>query len=193
MNLRSITLALLAVNLALLGIIVYMVLLLKGSPVPTRYLSHPKTKVITNTVTQIAVRKLNTTNLLAALAANRSVNWAAIESTNYYAYIANLRAMGCPEETIKDIIITDIAKLYGKRRTELRSQSQPYQVWRTDDSGEGVAGAYAPASPQLVALDKEQRALVRELLDADLNVELKKYFQTDDQEERMYGFLPPEK
>jgi len=42
-------------------------------------------------------------------------------------------------------------------------------------------------------LEKEQRALVKELLDADLEVELRKYLPSDDREERMYGFLPAEK
>ena len=190
MNPRSISVVLLALNLALVGIIVYMVILLKGSPLPTRLLSQPKVKVVTNTVTQIAVRKLNATNLLAALA-NRSISWAAIESTNYYIYVANLRAIGCPEETIKDIIITDIAKLYARRRAELRSQGQPYEFWRTDESGS--SGSSGAASPQFAALDKEQRALVKELLGSDLQAELKKYVLNDDQEERMYGFLPLEK
>jgi hypothetical protein len=190
MNSRSITIGLLAVNLALVGIVVYMVFLLRVSPTPTRFLS--KTRVVTNTVTQIAVRKLNTTNLLNALA-SRALNWAAIESTNYYVYIANLRAIGCPEETIKDIIITDVAKLYGKRRAELRSHGEPYQFWRTDDSWEGSIPANPQLQHQLAALDNEQRALVKELLGADLQTELKKYLHSDDYDERMYAFLPAEK
>ena len=50
-----------------------------------------------------------------------------MESTNYTVYIANLRAFGCPEDTVKDIILTDIARIYAKRRAGLRLQSQPRQ------------------------------------------------------------------
>src|SRR6478752_7194 len=39
-------------------------------------------------------------------------NWAQVESSDYRVYIANLRAIGCPEATIKDIIMTDVMKLY---------------------------------------------------------------------------------
>src|SRR5688500_18534358 len=86
-----------------------------------------------NTVTQLMVRKVNTSNLFAALA-NRALNWAAIESTNYVAYINNLRNIGCPEETIRDIIITDIAKLYAKKRAALRTQYPPPPYWQTGDA-----------------------------------------------------------
>src|SRR5688572_30079527 len=108
MNSRKTSLILVATVFALLAIIGYMVYLLSNAaPGSIRHISKPR--VVTNTVTQIAVRKLNATNLLAAIA-SRPANWAALESTNYHVYIANLRAFGCPEETIKDIILTDIAK-----------------------------------------------------------------------------------
>lgn len=34
--------------------------------------------------------------------------WSQVESTNYFAYIANLRTIGCPEQTIRDIISADL-------------------------------------------------------------------------------------
>ena len=33
--------------------------------------------------------------------------WSQLESTDYRQYIANLRAIGCPELTLRDIIMTD--------------------------------------------------------------------------------------
>src|SRR5688572_26160810 len=134
MNNRITSLVMVSVIFALLAVIGYMVYLLKITPGSTRYVNN--TRVVTNTLTQIAVRKINATNLLAALA-NRPLNWAALESTNYYIYIANLRGFGCPEETIKDIILTDIAKVYARKRAEVRRQGQPYRFWSptlTEDS-----------------------------------------------------------
>src|SRR5262245_59632483 len=34
--------------------------------------------------------------------------WSQVESTNYFEYIANLRAIRCPEQTIEDIIAADL-------------------------------------------------------------------------------------
>jgi hypothetical protein len=52
--------------------------------------------------------------------------WAQLESTDYRAYIANLRNIGCPERTIRDIITADIDSLYASRRKELaRNQKTP--------------------------------------------------------------------
>src|SRR6516165_11399960 len=46
--------------------------------------------------------------------------WSELESPDYVTYIANLRDIGCPEQTIRDIIIADVNGLFAKRRaTEL--------------------------------------------------------------------------
>jgi len=149
-----------------------------------------RTQVVTNMVTQIAVRKINATNLLAALAgAGRSMNWRALESTNYVTYIDNLLAFGCPEETVQDIIIADIAKLYAQRRAELRARMQPYKFWQTVDPVGGT-----PATPELQqglrVLEKEQRDLVLELLGVDLRKEMAIYTGEDDYGAEDYSFLP---
>src|SRR5260370_9208146 len=124
MNSRRRGLGLVAVNLALLGVVGYLVYSLKFSPAPAA--AAAKGKVATNTVTQISVRKVNATNLLAAL--NRSpLTWNGIESTNYPAYIANLRAIGCPEETLRDITITAVPKLYAPRPAPPLPPRHPHQ------------------------------------------------------------------
>lgn len=177
---------LMAVVAALLGVIGYLIYLLKDTPTSPRPAA--KTRVVTNTQTQIAVRKINATNLLAAIAA-RPANWAALESTNYYVYIANLRNFGCPEETVKDIILTDIAKVYARKRSDLRRQGQPYRFWSPSDSSSNVD---PKLQRQLAELDREQRNLVRNLLGVDLQVELAKYWE-DDYDPAAYDFLPTEK
>src|SRR6516225_2853916 len=45
--------------------------------------------------------------------------WASLESSDYPTYIANLRAIGCPEQTIRDIISADVKSLYARKREEL--------------------------------------------------------------------------
>ena len=41
-------------------------------------------------------------------------SWSQVESADYPTYIANLRSIGCPEQTIRDIIIADVNALYAQ-------------------------------------------------------------------------------
>ena len=149
MNSRPVSVILMALNLGLLGTIGYMAYVMQTSPV-TR--SEGDGKVLTNTVTQIAVRKVYPTNFLAALG-KLPLSWNAIESTNYRVYIANLRAIDCPTETIRDIILTDVAKLYARRRTALRAQAQPYQFWKANGEGWENGGTSPELRKQLQDLE----------------------------------------
>src|SRR5512137_2546780 len=103
-------------NVALLGIVGYSLWALKHTPIP----EPPPPRIITSTVTQIAARKIVASNFWAALAAHQTPSWSNLESTNYTTYIENLRSIGCPDETIQDIIIADVAKVYAKKRAALR-------------------------------------------------------------------------
>lgn len=184
MNARRTSFVLLAINFALVAIIGYLIYAIRISPSDPRIVT--QTKTITNTHTQIAVRKINATNLLGLI--NRPANWAALESTNYYTYIANLRAFGCPQEVIKDIIITDIARLYARKRSELRRKGEPPKYWMPEDAG----AADPKLQRNLAELDREQRTLVRQLLGVELQAELSKYWE-DDYDPAAYAFLSEEK
>lgn len=47
--------------------------------------------------------------------ANEPFSWAQLESSDYRVYLANLRAIGCPEPTVRDIIIADVNDLFAAR------------------------------------------------------------------------------
>src|SRR5262249_37412952 len=68
--------------------------------------------------------------------------WGQVESADYPTYIANLRSIGCPEPTIKDIIAADVHALYLRKRQELG---------RT---------FIASASAQVARLDADERSLI---------------------------------
>ena len=90
------------------------------------------------------------------------ISWSHVESPDYATYIANLRSIGCPEQTIRDIIIADVNALYAKRRaTEILTPSQEW--WRSEPSPEVVK----LAADKYIALDKERRALLVKLLGPD--------------------------
>lgn len=190
MNSRSVSLFLVATNLALLGVLTW--LLLRPSNRPAPMAAGIETALVTNTVTQIAVRKINSTNNLLASLAGRPLSWRALEHTNYFIFIENLRAFACPEETIRDIIITDVAKLYGRHRSELRRQYPPPKFWEPFDP---LGGSAEPVELQqkIRALDREQRQLIRDLLGVELRWELAKYSGEAESLERNYSFLSPDK
>ena len=48
-------------------------------------------------------------------------SWSQVESPDYPTYIANLRAIACPEPTIRDIITADVANLYQRQRNSEQS------------------------------------------------------------------------
>ena len=85
--------------------------------------------------------------------------WHEIESPNYADYVANLRDIGCPEQTIRDIIIADVNGLFARRRaTELVTPDQ--QWWRSEPDSNVVATAALKAQ----ALESERATLLTELL-----------------------------
>src|SRR5687767_8219127 len=47
-------------------------------------------------------------------------HWSEVESADYKEYIAKLRAVLCPEDTIRDIIVADINKLYAPREAPFK-------------------------------------------------------------------------
>ena len=55
--------------------------------------------------------------------------WRQIESTDYRVYIANLRRIGCPETTVRDIIRADVRGLFGAKRKELGQQAGQAGQW----------------------------------------------------------------
>ncbi len=180
-----------AVNVLLLGGVAYSFWTFKKAQnAPPPVAAAPR--VVTNTITQVAVRKVNTSNFWATLMASRSPSWSLVESTNYVTYIENLRTIGCPEETIKDIIIADIAKLYAKKRAAVRAQEPPAPFWKSEDAWNASPEKIA-IQQQLQALGDEEKLLVKQLLDADLETELAKYTEGEPVEDKTYDFLPAEK
>jgi LysM repeat protein len=85
--------------------------------------------------------------------------WRQIESADYPTYILNLREIGCPEQTVRDIIIADVNSLYSaKRATNLVTSDQ--QWWRSEPDP-GVVQVAAQKSREL---EDERRALLARLL-----------------------------
>lgn len=120
-------------------------------------------------------------------------NWAQVESSDYRIYIANLRAIGCPEATIKDIILTDVMKLYAQRRGLASVNGREFRYWETDEKRKLKQHQIEEREKTLAQIDKELPAVLHELLGIDYEKELDKYFVDTNEDERRLAFLPEDK
>jgi hypothetical protein len=125
----------------------------------------------------------------------RAFDWRLVESPDYKEYIANLRAIGCPEETIRDIITADVNKLFADRKKSLRGAStNRFEFWK---SGlQMFAQAFDEEKmKQQQALTSEKRALLKDLLgvEPDMKSELAAGAAGMNIMEQMLDFLPEAK
>lgn len=120
-------------------------------------------------------------------------NWSQLESTDYRQYIANLRSIGCPEMTIRDIIMTDVMRLYAQRRGQYYQNGRPFKFWETDDKRKLKQSQIEEKEKQLALIDKELPAVLRELLGINYERELNKYFVDNDEDNRRLSFLSDDK
>ncbi len=127
------------------------------------------------------------------LVVTNQLRWAQLESEDYKEYVTRLRAIDCPEQTIRELIIADLDKvmapelqaLYG-RRAELKYWHSEEEEMANDVNGRELA-------KQERELEKRKRDIVRELVSADLARERMKQSGREDYTERRLGFLPEER
>src|SRR5206468_1966598 len=62
---------------------------------------------------------------------SKKFNWEQVESEDYLKYLDSLRAVGCPEEKIRYIILADVNELCAKRRVQ-EAVAHDIQWWRAD-------------------------------------------------------------
>jgi len=127
----------------------------------------------------------------AAPTMDRQFDWRMVESEDYRKYIANLRSIGCPEETIRDIIIADVNKLYESRRKELAGPKKKFEFWKPG----GMMGASfdAERTEKERALNQETRTLLTELLGSAPDDKPDLLAGAASQIEAMFDFLPADK
>lgn len=90
--------------------------------------------------------------------------WQELESPDYKAYVVNLRQIGCPEQTIRDIIVADVNQLYARKRAaEVPTADQEW--WRYEPD----AAFTQAVNEKLAALEQERQNLLTTLLGPNWN------------------------
>jgi hypothetical protein len=87
-------------------------------------------------------------------------HWSQLESSDYPTYIANLRRIGCPQQTLRDIITADVASLYASKRQGLEAQLASL----TDASFAGRSISRRTVEAELLRLPAEEAAFLLALL-----------------------------
>jgi hypothetical protein len=132
------------------------------------------------------------TNIIVAAAPARAFDWRTVESEDYREYIANLRKIGCPEKTIRNVIVADVNNLFRERYRKLFPTTNRVEYWK-------------PGNPLANLFDEEMIATQR-VMQAEERETIKSLFgtpytdeddlsaiQLDSNSERLLNFLTPEK
>jgi hypothetical protein len=115
------------------------------------------------------------------------VPWRLIASADYRQYVANLRAVGCPEWLVRDIIVADIDDLYNQKS---RTDPVYFAPWQGADQRRE---ATRTRSAKLNALRQEKRTLVKSLLGYEWENYGEEVWDQDLATSLTMGFMPDDK
>ena len=94
-------------------------------------------------------------------------HWSQIEDADYKTYIKNLRRIGCPEETIRDLVKQDLDKEYDQRKAEILTKAPARKdFWKTGHPSTLSQPSGATRS-QMAKLDHEKNQVLGELFGAE--------------------------
>jgi hypothetical protein len=102
-------------NLGLLGGLIFMVVKKQTTVSPAA------PPLVAETSTPF-VKTAASPRRFAPCVQSKTFRWSQLESTNYHAYIKNLRGIGCPEPTLRAIAVADIDRLYDGKYQQLEQQ-----------------------------------------------------------------------
>lgn len=107
-----------------------------------------------------------TNTKIAVIVRRQFFSWQELESQDYPTYIKNLRAIGCPEQTIRDIIIADVTQMLREKYPWQLTRLIPNPKWWTnhrdpnteaDDGPQNMWAERAAILTQLLGPDWDKR------------------------------------
>lgn len=119
------------------------------------------------------------------------VDWRSVESEGYLAYVKNLETIGCPPQTIRNIVTTDvIAAFAGKRAEAVATRYRNFKYWQTDPSD---TKARAELATQRRTIDEEMNRVLQQLLGTGTDLpDVSREWQHEEWNQEL-AFLTPEK
>jgi hypothetical protein len=161
MNVKTILALSILINLAALGTVGYLLNSKNQSnPIAAQPAGKSATPSLPARKTSSAEKKASVSGTNAPA---QTFGWRMVESGDYRQYIANLRSIGCPEETIRDIIVADVNKLFESRKKEMHAAStNKFQFWKSSSMFGNMLDEDKIKQKQ--ALAQEKRELLTALL-----------------------------
>ena len=150
--------------------------------------SSEKVEAATVTRTRTEPRLARSVNVIES---TNTFHWGSVESEDYRQYIENMRAIGLPEETIRDIIIADVNKLFASRIAALYPTPMEFKFWRVED--QNARKEQRDRNQKRRELETEKRNLIKELLGVDYDEALARLAGRPDEGDYRYGFLSADK
>lgn len=185
-SLRS-TIALLLLNVAWLAVLSWFLAKHFGSKAGETQIQY-----VTNYVA-ILEPAVETTPATNVLPIPTDFRWAQLESEDYRAYIARLRAIGCPEQTIRDIVIADVDKLLAPKLQAANPRARDAKFWQPLEQELWEDAEQKDALRKQREVDFEKREVIRQLLGLDLVGERLRVQGQEDYYGQRLAFLPEEK
>ena len=97
-----------------------------------------------------------------AVLTQKKFNFEQIESSDYQTYIKSLRAVGCPEDKVRYIIMADINELFAKKRKDVAITND--SKWWKAQTDIMIANALQQKGREL---EEERRSMIERLLGSD--------------------------
>jgi hypothetical protein len=124
-------------------------------PMATPSLAKPQEEAVSSSGSANCVVEKSITNMVTVTKPAKAFDWHKVESEDYKQYVANLRAIGCPEKTLRDIIMADVTDLF--RQRVRNSSSNRFEYWKPGLLGNAF-------DEKRVAMQNEQAKERREIL-----------------------------
>ena len=145
----------------------------------------------TNVAAGYSERQLSQSSLSSSVTKRPGLDWRQVESGDYVTYVKNLRASGCPEQTIRDIVSADVMQALAAKRAEaLTAYYHDFKYWKADPA---QTAARAQLGAGRSAVDEEMTGLMRQLLGNDFVPPPTAYEWKVAELNQQLGFLPQDK
>ncbi|MEY2410786.1 MAG: hypothetical protein QOF48_3456 [Verrucomicrobiota bacterium] len=123
--------------------------------------SVPPTKAVPSSTNEIIAAPPAAVEVKPILT-NKKFDWEQIESAEYQAYINSLRAVGCPEDKVRYIIMADINQLFANKRRE-EAIAKDTQWWKAQQDIM-IANVLQQKGREL---EEARRTMIEKLLGSD--------------------------
>jgi len=155
---KGIISGLLCLNVALASYFVYAIArrpAAASNPDPSQIAEQPPMKLAAKARTMRAPRL------------SEEAGWRALMADDLRQYVANLRGVQCPEETIRDIIQAEVNRRYSPRERRLKVRPEDVPPWEAAAGYDRRAG-----ESKLRQLLEEKRSLLKDLVGIDVPVDM---------------------